>query len=344
MRSSSTLANLRIYALLFAALCGSILSGCEKIPVEGPRPEHSPFDALRTAFASAGYEKALIQSFNDTAKVYWEPNWQAGYNKKDAQGTAYTFVLLTPVLRSTKGPYRDSNFIMLGVRKFILIKHAKPTDSFSLATYIAATPHKLPVAVAAAKPFLFSTFSGVLLLRGLSTNEHARLLYQKGVRVAQMAKPLGAAKGNTASRTLSTEGYECVDYYTCYWYAGCRDDTSHYITYGATTSGIDGCSEPGYEPCDVWGMSWNSNGYDIEQQCTYVEDPPNPDDPYGDGGYGNNSITSEYVDPNYTFTQGPEPPDVSEYNCAQLRNTHADDPIQGGQRHYRLFSRRITDW
>ena len=50
----------------------------------------------------------------------------------------------------------------------------------------------------------------------------------------------------------------------------------------------------------------------------------------GSTGGGSAGTAVEYIDPAATFTQGPTPPDVTQYNCGQLRNTHSDDKLQLG--------------
>jgi len=48
----------------------------------------------------------------------------------------------------------------------------------------------------------------------------------------------------------------------------------------------------------------------------------------GDSDYAVSNANSEYVDPNKKYTAAQTPPSATEYNCAELRNTHPDDRIQ----------------
>lgn len=50
--------------------------------------------------------------------------------------------------------------------------------------------------------------------------------------------------------------------------------------------------------------------------------------PAGPGGPSSSVPTSESIDPSVVLTPAVNPPDVLEYNCDQLRNTHSDDQYQ----------------
>ena len=82
----------------------------------------------------------------------------------------------------------------------------------------------------------------------------------------------------------------------------------------------------GGQPYENEGGSYNtgSSGYpNYGGSGPYME--PNPSTT---GGGDTGETAFEYIDPSVTFTAGPTPPDVSEYNCAQLRTFHGggDDP------------------
>ncbi len=171
---------------------------------------------------------------------------------------------------------------MVGVKRFLLARHVGATYSFSLATYTVAQPKtaqpnakRQTLAEAAVQPMVFAAFSGNLVLRGLTLDEHALFSYQNGVLV-KPRKTSATVRENVAN---ATNGDVCVTVYTCYWQSYCSDNRGGHYTTGAMTQSTDGCSEPpGQEACgiDNWGMSWDNNGYDTRESCTYVEDPSCP--------------------------------------------------------------------
>lgn len=78
-----------------------------------------------------------------------------------------------------------------------------------------------------------------------------------------------------------------------------------------------------------FGGSNSGGGGNGPPPTDFPELPGNGDDG-NDGSGGTAGPAFEYVDPAATFTQGPPPPDVTQYDCGQLQNTHSDDNIQLG--------------
>lgn len=279
-QSSSLTFRTLLAAVATSALGG--LYGCEKPALERPGPDPRVLESLRSSFESAGHDQALVQPVNDTAQVYWAPNWQAGYNRTNARGTEYTFVPLTPMPRNPRTLQLYSNFKMVGVKRFVLVKRVAGKAEFSLATYIRDTPAKQTVQEAEATRVTLTNFTGSLTLHGLSSDDNARFTYRNGVSM------------NPATPESGHE--ECINYYTCYWSSSCNVN-GNYVVYGTMTGGIDGCPEPGQEACpNNWGMSWSSNGSTVDRQCYWVDDPDNPGDDPGDGSGGDNPTNNDCPD------------------------------------------------
>lgn len=273
-------------AMLVAGSIGGLYS-CQKKPQEAPSPARapSPVEAVRSAFNAAGHDQALTQAFGDSTQLRWEPDWRAAYTKPGRNGIAYTYVPLAPTLLATSTGRPAGEFRMVGTQRFIIAKPVGESYSFDLATYTVAKPtaratsagHRT-LAEAAAQPMAWANFSGTMTLHGLTAGRHAIFSYQNGMLVTQSNQ--SATSRQSGAR--ATGSYECVTIYTCYWTAFCTRNGSP-VTYGAMTQGINGCDSPGQEACgsDNWGMSWDSNGTDISESCTYVDDPPTPGNPGG---------------------------------------------------------------
>lgn len=122
-------------AMLVAGSIGGLYS-CQKKLQEAPSPAlaPSPVEAVRSAFNAAGHDRALTQTFGDSAQLRWEPDWHAAYRKKSATGVTYTYVPLTPSLLTAGTQRRVAGFHLVGTRRFILSKHIRQAMEFSLAT------------------------------------------------------------------------------------------------------------------------------------------------------------------------------------------------------------------
>lgn len=280
--------------MLVAGSIGGLYS-CQKKLQEAPSPAFapSPVEAVRSAFNAAGHDRALTQTFGDSAQLRWEPDWHAACRKKSATGVTYTYVPLTPSLLTAGTQRPVAGFHIVGTRRFILAKHVGQALEFSLATYtVAQTPtasgKRQALVEVAGQPFVFASFSGSLTQQGLTVRERAFYTYQNGQLLKQ--RQTSPAPGQ---RVNATSSFDCVTVYTCYWQAYCPDGRGNVATYGTVIQSTDGCNEPGYEACgiSVWGIGWNSIGSDIQEYCVHVDDPPMPDtsDPGNDGS--NNPTT-----------------------------------------------------
>ena len=286
MRAGRTKAHFLIILALAAGLAGGY--GCQKAALEPPAPTPSPAAAMRAAFETAGYDRALVRPLGDTAELCWVPNWENSYDKTGTDGQRYTYVPLATKVRSTRTQQWRANVALVGARRFLVVRHGSGPDAFTLATYLDAPAQgnaaKRGAAAGPAQPRRFADFSGSLLLQGLSTPQFARFAYRNGQVVHQGAGPV---KGQPGEPTRTTNAYSCVDLYTCYWIAYCNSSTAS-STNVTMTAGVNGCDDPVGEACyDVYGVSWQYNGSDIQQQCTYEPDPPtNPTNPTNPGGGG----------------------------------------------------------
>lgn len=170
MNQFSVLKKYGFTVLLILSLLSAFggLYGCEKISLERPISENSFTEPLRIAFMKEGREKDLIQRVNDTMKIYWQPNWQAGYNKTSATGTVYTYVPLMPSLQSITSSRSHDNFNVFGVKRFILVTHSGTKPAFSLATYVANQQNQEgALKTKPSQSIIFSAFSGIMTLKGV---------------------------------------------------------------------------------------------------------------------------------------------------------------------------------
>jgi hypothetical protein len=298
MANKSTVSGrIKAHFLIVLALVIGVVGGygCQKAVVEPHASARVPSEAMRTTFEVAGYAHALVRPLGDTTELCWVPNWENSYDKTGTDGLRYTYVPLTAKLRSTRTQRWRDNFAMKGARSFVVVQHGSETDNFTLATYLDAPLDGTPAAkrrgaIKATQP-PFSNFSGNLLLQGLSTTQFARFTYRNGQVVHQGSEP---TKSQTGESTSTTNGFECVNYYTCYWTAACD-----YAVIGSITNGVNGCDPPWGEACNGspnggYGVEWRYNGSSVNPQCTYVPDPPtNPDPNPGGGGDDNNNVSVE---------------------------------------------------
>ena len=270
------LRSVYLSTLLFTAGLNG-LSSCNKTEFERPLVTEvngagNNVEALRVAFVAEGHAQALIQKITDTTKIYWTPNWNAGYDKADAKGVVYTYVPLQSRLRSDKSSRFHENLQTLGIERFILIKHDNIKKLFSLATCIA--PQSAPNSTAStptSQPINFANFSGVITLRGLSGQGNALFSYKNGLIVPPIAGK-GLQKGDDGTNKLSS----CINYTVCSWYGYC---STNQVYWYAETTGFDGaCSQPNSSAnfCISGTIPWSPIDQFTYPNCFSDTSPPLP--------------------------------------------------------------------
>lgn len=234
--------------------------------------------------------------------MYWQPDWKAGFDKTNVAGTVYTYIPLSPNVRSIGTKHVYYTMKEVNGRRYLLAQHEDKKAQFSLAIYTGKTPAakgpavKVPLALAPGRINSFRTFTGSLFIKGLSTDVNGLIQYEQGVRM-QPKVPVASSKPGSGLKTL--ELYNCRETYVCDYYSYCGPD-DRYNGRTVTVVSDYGCEEPGYEPCYDWGRSWQLDGSRTYQTCDYRDDPPTPDpdpSPTGSGDTGPTSIASnaEYL-------------------------------------------------
>ena len=173
---------------------------------------------------------------------------------------------------------------MVGVKKFLVIKGSGIDLDFSTATYIYSdnkiSSQKIPTV--SSDDLFFATFTGVLMLKHLSTEGTARFVYQNGTTLQRNSQTANSTEYNNRS----ADAVVCVNYVTCYWSGHCDD--GYNTPYGTVTQGIDGCDYPQSDgSCNNYAY-WEKTGSHTDRQCHSEPDPPLP----GDNGGSTTSGTT----------------------------------------------------
>ena len=296
----------KYYWALLLLVSSCLYTGCSKQLEEAPAPtvrvsavdqqvKREDIRQLKKLFLDKKYNEKLVQKFSDTLYIYWTPQWNKASQKGTPKSITYTYVPLEPKLRVS--PYTMG---MVGVKEFLLIKRENGQIDFSVATYMYTEPRNKR-AVSPYDPRFFTTFTGVLTLNNLATNEGARFIYTNGVTPQTTTKKSATSSTVNSSNPTAADGISneiiCEEYVICYWTASCAFGPNGRVgafTAGTTTSGLGGCEYPGQEPCYEWGSTWYPNGSTTRQQCHQEDPPPPPDSPPTDGGGGDDGDDAAY--------------------------------------------------
>lgn len=250
----------------------------------------------------------------------WTPLWEQAIERKRPGSGSYVYVPLE--LRQTVEPHILK---MEDKRRYLRFEQVNNQWLASVRSYFYTLPKgglQPPITEVSAAKFL-STFTGDVLTQVLETGEVTHSTYRNGKwQPPQSNKP--------ASGTAARASAYCGTFYDCSWYLSCPPPYTYRDVRIIGTTGQDYC-EPPYGYTLECGYETQ---YDLQASYSYQacedtgDDPGNPGD-NGDGG--GSSASYEYINPNYVFTQVP-PPDVTAYNCGQLRDWHGgDDRFQQGQ-------------
>lgn len=205
---------------------------------------------LKALFESRGYSSELIDKFNDSTNIQWEPSWASQTIERKNDSLNLVYIPLIPRLINIVNGKIIRNAKFFGYTNYLVVATDK-SKTFYLAKY---TSEKF-----AEGPINFENFTGSLMYKNLASRESSILYYSLGKRIQRKSK------SSSSSRTSS-----CVSIVTCSW--GNWNCGAVNIT--STTNEVS-CDYPSWMPC--FGAIWEINHSESVFSCPTDEpDPNNP--------------------------------------------------------------------
>ena len=317
------------YAKIVLYLFTALLLSCSKKEVEPLAPETPQTEGIQQPKSNATIQEARrwfeeeFVSDNNTARkggkkaLKKEPQWDRATITK-RQGKDYVYVPLHFEIghRAARGERRRLMVFEDDKGK----KHAQVLYLIAHQDYLSKNKGKIRT----------DDFTGLALVYNWQDEYLYGVKYDKGLVTGEVSKDLENDELNSENKIKNRPLSTCTSVTIVHYSQACIGQVcydpqeiyseSYTVCTGGGGSGTGNPSNGG-----------NPGGGGIS-----------PNGPLGGGGGPDDcgsaivcedGSTNPNIDPEpevLIFTAGPTPPDVTEYNCGQLRNVHSDDKIQHG--------------